>query len=210
MKGHILTCATLFLVAPAWAGEAHHKVTLLHGHPMYDEVTQKAGVSMGLSIAGSESSGSQLAKACRELKRLSGLRSETGDGLELVKLFIVPYKDMAVEGFYLPSDGSFGSNALLKGNPLDRSTIEGVVTRAGIPRLVLHETNVEQEISCDLEEPVWTIVWQDIRTIDDQGPDVTIEQARTRFLSIYRDVVRYASRAVKSDADSSLTLQAMD
>ncbi len=210
MKGYILTCATALLVAPAWAGEAHHTVTLLHGHPMYDEVTQKAGVSMGLSIAGSESSASQLTKACRELQRLSELRSETGDGLELVTLFIIPYKNMAVEGFYMPSDGSFGSNALLKGKPLDGSAIEGLVALAGIPRFVLHETNVEQEISCDLEDSVWTIVWQDIRAIDDEEPEVTIEQARARFMSIYRNVVQYASQTHNLVAGSDRTMQAMD
>jgi hypothetical protein len=114
-------------------------------------------------------------------------------------LFVVPYKQMAVEGLYLPADSHIGTNALIEGKRLGRSTLNDIISHAHIPPSVLDEMNVRHEISCQLDEPLWTIVWQDIRPIGDRKPTEIIERARLRFMEVYRNVNQTAEKPDLAD-----------
>ena len=91
---------------------------------------------------------------------------------------MVPYKDMAVEGLYLLSDGTLATDALVRGKGITRATLDGIVSRAGIPPRILDEENVEHEISCARGEPLWFIAWRDVRPIGEEAPQAVIERAR--------------------------------
>ena len=210
MKRHIFAAATVLFATQASAGDAPYVVTLIHGHPIHHETAKEAGIAMGLSIKGGTTYASSLSDSCRELQRFAELPGMIGDDLKLDTLFIVPYKEMAVEGLYLPADGSFGSRALVSGKRLGRSTIESVIIDAAIPAFVLDEANVELEVSCQLHEPLWAIIWQDIRKIGGREPEAVIEQARLRFMAIYRIVAQGVRDAQPSIAAFNARPQAPD
>jgi len=191
MRIRTLTCAVVLTALPASAQEAALGIDLIPGHPIYHENEKEAGVTMALSITPNPERTTSLAKLCEELRVATGLGNENGDELRLGTIFVVPYKGMAVEGYYLPSDGAFGSNALLRGKDVARSTLDGIVSRAGIPPRVLDETKVEHEISCSPHEPVWSIAWSDVRQIGDEEPEAVIERARDRFLAVHQSVVQH-------------------
>jgi hypothetical protein len=90
-----------------------------------------------------------------------------------------------------PSDGVSETGVLAPGNGVPRGTLDSIVARAGIPPRVLDETNVEHEISCETGEPLWRIVWHDVRLIGDEDPDTVIDRAYQRFLAIHESVVAH-------------------
>jgi hypothetical protein len=191
MRIRTLTCAVVLTALPASAQEAALGIDLIPGHPIYHESEHEAGVAMALSITPSPEGTTTLAELCEELRVATGLGNENGDELRLETIFVVPYKDMAVEGFYLPDDGTFGRNALVPGDAIPRATLDDIVSRAGIPPGVLDETKVEHEISCSPHEPVWSIAWSDVRQIGDEEPEAVIERARDRFLAVHQSVVQH-------------------
>jgi hypothetical protein len=146
---------------------------------------------MALSIEPGQVQTINLIELCEELRVAAGLGNEKADDLRLETIFVVPYKGMAIEGYYLPSDGTLGSNALVRGEDIARPALDHIVARAGIPPGVLDETMVEHEISCSPHEPVWSITWSDIRRIGDEEPETVIERARQRFLEIHQSVVEH-------------------
>jgi hypothetical protein len=193
MRGRILTCAAALVALPASAQEVALGIDLIPGHPLYHESEKEAGVAMALSITPNAERTTNLTDLCEELRVAAGLDKENGDKLRLETIFVVPHKDMAVEGYYLPSDGTFGSNALVRGNGITRPVLDRIVARAGIPPRVLDETNVEHEISCAPGEPLWSIAWTDVRRIGDEQPEAVIERAHQRFLAIYQSVVEHSA-----------------
>ena len=192
MRFCVITCAAVLAVLPASAQEVALGINLIPGHPVYHESENEAGIAMALSITHDQDHAANLTGLCEDLRVAAGLGNENGDGLRLATIFVVPYKGLAVEGYYLPNDGTFERNALVPGNGIARTTLDGIVTRAGIPPRVLDETNVEHEISCKLDEPLWTIAWYDVRRIGDEKPDAVIERAHHRFLAIHQSVVAHA------------------
>ena len=122
------------------------------------------------------------------------VKNETGDQLRLETIFVVPYKAMAVEGYYWPTAGAFDSGTLVPGNAVPRGTLDRIVAHAGIPPQVLDEINVEHEISCETGEPLWAINWSDVRLVGDEDPDAVIERAYRRFLAIHQSVVEHNAR----------------
>jgi hypothetical protein len=191
MRICILTCAAALAGVPASAQELALAIDLIPGHPLYHERENEAGVAMALSITPGQGRTTNLVELCEELRAAAGLGNENGNELRLETLFVVPYKGMAVEGYYLPSDGTFGSNALVRGNGIARPVLDRIVAHAGIPPRILDEANVEHEISCALGEPLWFIAWHDVRRIGDEEPDAVIERARLRFLAIHQSVVEH-------------------
>jgi hypothetical protein len=139
-----------------------------------------------------------LKEICEELRVTAGLEREKGANLSLEVIFIVPYKGMAIEGYYLPADGMLGGEALVRGNGIARETLDGIVARAGVPSGVLDEMDVEHEISCEIDEPAWLIRWEDVRLLHGEEPDTVIEGAYRRFTTIHRSVVEHTTGA-KSD-----------
>jgi hypothetical protein len=184
----------LAAAVPAFAQEAPLGITLLRGHPLYHESAQEAGVAMGLSIAPQDDHSTDLVELCHELRRAAGLGGENGDQLRLETIFVVPYKEMAVEGYYWPEDGGSGTGALVRGSGVSRETLDAIVTRAGIPPSVLNETNVEHEISCETGEPLWHVSWQDVRLTGNEDPDTVIERAYHRFMAIHQAVVEHNAK----------------
>jgi len=193
MRIHALTCAAMVAAVPALAQGAGLGVELMPGHPVYHESEKEAGVAMALSIRRDNGHATNLTELCEELRVAAGLGNEKGDELGLETIFVVPYKGMAVEGYYLPNDGTFERSVLAPGNGIPRKTLDGIVARAGIPPQVLDETNVEHEISCETGEPLWHVVWYDIRPVGDEQPDAVIERAHRRFLTIYQSVVQQSA-----------------
>lgn len=194
MRISVFMCAALLAAVPASAQEVALGIDLIPGHPVYHEPEKEAGVAMALTITPDQNHAANLTELCEELRVAVGLGNESGDGLRLQILFVVPYKKMAVEGYYLPNDGTFEKGALVPGNGIARTTLDRIVARAGIPPGVLDETNVEHEISCMLDEPLWYIAWYDVRRIGDEEPEAVIERAHHRFLAIHQSVVDHATR----------------
>ncbi len=164
------------------------QVTLVQGHPIYHEDGDEAGVAMALSITADDGDAAWLLRTCEELRSVARLEREQ-DGLRLETIFVVPYKSMAVEGYYLPADPSSERSALVAGQPVARSSLDRLVARAGVPPGVLDETGVEQEISCQTAEPLWTIAWTDLRRVGGEAPETVIDHARSRFLAVHQGVV---------------------
>jgi hypothetical protein len=191
MRIRALTCAALVAAIPASAQEAPLGITLLWGHPLNHESAQEAGVAMGLSITPQGDHATDLVELCHELRRAAGLGSENGDQLRLETIFVVPYKEMAVEGYYWPENGGSGKEALVPGSGVSRETLDAIVARAGIPPRILNETNVEHEVSCEIGEPLWHVSWQDVRLIGDEDPDTVIERAYHRFMAVHQTVVEH-------------------
>jgi hypothetical protein len=192
MRIHALTCAAALAALPTSAQEAVLAIDLLPGHPIYHAPENEAGVAMALSITPHRNHATNLRRLCEELQAAAGLRHETGK-LRLETIFVVPYKGMAVEGYYLPSDDTLGSNALVRGKDVARSTLDEIVSRAGIPPRVLDETKVEHEISCSPREPLWFIAWSDLRQIGEEEPEAVIARARDRFLAVRQSVVEHSA-----------------
>jgi hypothetical protein len=189
MQIRILACTAILAAMPALAEEPVHGVELIPGHAIYHETEQEAGVAMALSIAPSVYT-QDLAALCEELRVTTALTSEH-DGLRIETIFVVPRKDMAVEGSYYPSDGSTDASALVRGSAIARGVLDEIVGRAGIPPSVLDETDVEHEISCSVEEPSWSIAWADVRPIGEETPEAVIERAEQKFMAVYDHVVEY-------------------
>ena len=123
----------------------------------------------------------------------------TSDGLALEVLFVVPYKGMTIEGYYFPMNDELGSGTLISGNSLATEALDGIVGQAGIPAGILDETDVQQEISCELNEPAWHVRWEDVRPVDGEKPDTVIEHAHRRFMTVYQSVLDH-SRAIPVSA----------
>jgi hypothetical protein len=188
-----LTCAAVVVAVPAYAQEAGRGIELQFGHPVYHESEREAGVAMGLSITPERNPAADLIGLCEELRLAAGLANERGDELGLEVIFVVPYKGMAIEGYYLPKDGTEGG-ALVPGNGIAAGTLDSIITRAGIPPSVLEETNVEHEISCETGAPLWHVGWSDVRPIGDEDPDTVIERAYHRFMAIHQAVVEHNAK----------------
>jgi hypothetical protein len=191
MRISALACAGVVLALPAAAEEAPLGITLQRGHPLYHESAREAGVAMGLSITPQGEHATELVELCHELRRAAGLGSENGDRLFLETIFVVPYKEMAVEGYYWPENRTSDTGVLVPGSGVARGTLDAIVGRAGIPPRVLDETNVQHEISCEIREPLWHLSWQDLRPIGDEDPDSVIERAYQRFMAVHQAVVAH-------------------
>lgn len=193
MRTCALACAAVLLALPASAKDLGLVVELLPGHPVYHEIAGEAGVITAIAITPGKAPATDLQGLCEELRAAAGLRREHGEGLPLEVIFVVPYKDMAIEGYYLPAEGTAGDEALVPGNGIEREMLDGIVARAGIPDAVLDEGDVEHEVSCELGEPAWLLRWEDVRLVAGEEPDAVIDRAYDRFGAIYRSVVEQAT-----------------
>jgi hypothetical protein len=193
MRTCALACAAVLAALPASAKDLGLAVELLPGHPVYHESTREAGVVIAIAITPRQGAASDLHGLCEELRVAAGLRREHGEGVPLEVIFVVPYKEMAIEGYYLPADGASDGEALVPGNGVARETLDGIVARAGIPGRVLDEGDVEHEVSCEIGEPAWLLRWEDVRLIDGEEPDAVIDRAYRRFATIHRSVVEQAT-----------------
>ena len=189
MKIRVLMCAAMVAAVPASAQGGGLKIELLPGHPIFHESEKEAGVAMALSIRRANDDATNAGGLCEELRVAAGLGNENGNDLRLGTIFVVPRKGMAVEGYYWPDEGALEESVLVRGKDVSRGKLDGIVARAGIPPRILDETDVEHEISCETGEPLWFVVWHDIRPIGDEKPDAVIEIAHRRFLAIHQSVV---------------------
>jgi hypothetical protein len=187
-----LSCAAALAAVPASAQDSGLVVDLLPGHAIYHESEREAGVVMAISITPEQGTASDLMGLCEELRVAAGLPPEHGEDLALEVVFVVPYKGMAVEGYYLPADDTSDSEALVPGNAVAKATLDGIVTRAGIPSRVLDEVEVEHEVSCELGEPAWLLRWEDVQLVGGEQPDAVIDRAYRRFMITHRSVVDHA------------------
>jgi hypothetical protein len=187
-----LACAALIVAVPASAQEVSAGIELLPGYPIYHESEQEAGVVMAFIVTADHERALELRELCEELGLAAGLESANADRLETV--FSVPYKGMAIEGYYSPKDGTFEQDARVAGSGVTRETLNSIVARAGIPPLVLEQTNVKHEISCETGEPFWHVGWYDVRLIGDEDASTVIDRAYHRFLAIYQSVVEHNAR----------------
>ena len=192
MRSCALACATVLLAVPASAQDLGLAVDLLPGHPVYHEIVGEAGVVMAIAITPGQGK-TDLKGHCEELRVAAGLQRERGEGLPLEVIFVVPYKGMAIEGYYLPADGAPGKEELVPGIGIAREALDGIVARAGIPGRVLGERDVEHEVSCELGEPAWLLHWEDVRLIGGEEPDTVIDRAHRRFAAVHRSVVDHAT-----------------
>jgi hypothetical protein len=190
-----ITCAVTIAAIPALAQEPARGIDLIPGHPIYHDEEREAGVAMALALTPAGDEASDLIELCEELRVAAGLGHKSGDELRLETVFVVPYKDLAVEGLYLPMDERLGSNALIQGKSVARATLDGILARAGIPPRILDEEQVEQEVSCARGEPLWFIAWHDVRPIGEEEPEAVIERARQRFLAVHQSVVEHNAAA---------------
>ena len=191
MRIRALTCAIVVAAVPASAQEGTVGIKLLMGHPVYHEGEREAGVAMALSITPNHDRATSLVGVCEELRTAAGLKTENGDDLRLETIFVVPYKGMAVEGYYWPNDGTLEEGTLVRGNAVPRGTLDRILARAGIPPQILDEAKVEHEISCETAAPLWHVNWSDVRLIGDEDPDTVIERAYQRFMAIHQAVVAH-------------------
>ena len=125
MRNFAFTCAAVVVAVPASAQEAGRGIELQFGHPVYHENEQEAGVAMGLSITPERNPAADLTELCEELRLAAGLANEHTDQLGLEVIFVVPYKGMAIEGYYLPKDGTEGG-ALVPGNGVARGALDSI------------------------------------------------------------------------------------
>jgi hypothetical protein len=188
-----LTFAATMAAVPASAQELGLVVDLLPGHPIYHESEQEAGVVTAISITPDQGRATDLQELCEELRVAAGLDRRRGRDLPLEVIFVVPYKGMAIEGYYLPADGTAGGETLVRGKDMPRETLDGIVARAGIPSAVLDEADVEQEVSCELAEPAWLVRWEDVRLVGGEEPDTVIERAWRRFMTVHQSIVEHAT-----------------
>jgi hypothetical protein len=153
---------------------------------------------MALAITPGKGHAPDLVKLCEELRVTAALGHVHDDGLHLETIFVVPYKGMVIEGYYWPNDGSLENSALVPGSAVARTALDGILARAGVPPRVLDEANVEHEVSCSLDEPLWYVAWYDVRPIGDEEPDAVIEQAHHRFLAVHQSVVEHGEQQLQT------------
>lgn len=175
-------------------------IGLLPGHTVYHEHEQEAGVITAISITPGQHDAGDLTSPCEDLRLAAGLEHSANGGGALEVLFVVPYKGMAIEGYYFPAHDGLGSEVLVPGNGLAREVLDDIVSRAGVPAGVLDEIGVEQQVSCALNEPAWHVRWEDIRSVDGEKPDIVIERAHQRFMTIYQSVLDHSRVAPVSVA----------
>lgn len=199
------TCLAAITAMAAPAQAARLAVDLLPGHPIYHESAQEAGVVMAVSITPGDSQVADLKGLCEELRVTAGLARDN-DNVPLEVIFVVPYKGMAIEGYYLRADAASGSETLVRGNDIDRAKLDGIVARAGIPARILDETKVEHEISCELNKPTWLLRWEDIRPVEGERPDAVIESARQRFMAIHRSIIEHTTGSARAASVEPLGL----
>jgi hypothetical protein len=202
MRTCALACAAIAAAAPASAEDLGLIVDLLPGHPVYHESAREAGVVTAIAITPGQGAVTDLQAVCEELRVAAGLRREHGEGLPLEVIFVVPYKGMAIEGYYLPADDAPGREVLVPGTAIARARLDGIVRRAGIPAGVLDEGDVEHEVSCELDEPAWLLRWEDVRPVGTEEPDAVIDRAYRRFAAIHRGVVEQATGVRLADSGS--------
>lgn len=188
MRIYGLACAAAIAAFPASAQDSALVIDVLPGHAVDRGAARQAGIVMALAITPETGSATDLQALCEELRVVAGL-ARAHEDLPLEVIFVVPYRDMAIEGYYLPADGAPGMEALVAGKPVARQTLDGIVGRAGIPGRVLDERDVEHEVSCELGEPVWRLRWEDVRDIGDETPDAVIDRAWRRFASLQQSIV---------------------
>ena len=193
MRSCALACAAVLVAVPTSAQDLGLVVDLLPGHPVYHESAREAGVVMAIALTPGQGTATDLKGLCEELRVAAGLQRERGEGLPLEVIFVVPYKGMAIEGYYLPADGTLGTEALVRGSGIAREALDGIVARAGIPGRVLDEGDVEHEVSCEFSEPAWLLRWEDVRLIGGEEPDAVIDRAHRRFAAVHRSVVDQAT-----------------
>jgi hypothetical protein len=191
MRACALTIAAAIAAGPASAEVPGLVVDLLPGHAIYHQSEREAGVVMAISITPDQGSATDLQGLCEELRVAAGLRTKHGEGLPLEVIFVVPYKGMAIEGYYLPADGTAGSEALVPGNGIARAMLDGIVARAGIPSGVLDEEQVEQELSCELGKPAWLLRWEDVHLVGAEDPDAVIDRAYRRSMAIHQSILEH-------------------
>jgi hypothetical protein len=189
MRFCVFTCAAIVVAMPASAEHMGLAVDLLPGHAIYHEVEEEAGVTMAISVTPRPGAVVDLQPLCEELRVAAELDLEHAERQSLEVLFIVPRKDMAVEGYYLPAKGTTASSTLIRGSRVDRATLESIVKRAGLPSRLLDERDVEHEVSCDLHQPGWTLVWQDVRRMNGEEAAVVIDRAASRFKAVHQGIV---------------------
>lgn len=201
MRTCALGCVGMVVVTTAMAAETPLTVDLLRGHPIHHAASGKAGVVMAIAITGQNPTTDHgnpatvdLAGLCDDLRSAAGLALEVERDLLLEVVFVVPYKDMAVEGYYLPTDGATGPPRLLRGDGVARQALEGILAHAGVPPSVLDETGVEHEVSCELDRPVWQIRWEDVQSIGDAAPEAVIDRAAARFMALHKRVTRQVAK----------------
>ncbi|MGI9499814.1 MAG: hypothetical protein ACR2P3_07235, partial [Geminicoccaceae bacterium] len=170
------------------------EINLLGGHSIYHEAELEAGVVRAISIAPGPHIAVDLTSLCEELRFAAGLEPVTSDALALEALFVVPYKEMAIEGYYLPKNDGLGGETLVPGNHLSREILDEIVGRAGIPTSILDETDVEHEISCKLDEPSWHVRWEDVRPVGGEEPDAVIDRASHRFTAMHQSIIDHSTR----------------
>lgn len=203
MRACALGCLALFAAGPLLAKEPSLSIQLLPGHPVHHPASGEAGAVMAIAI-GQGDSPTDLQALCEELRIAADLALALESGLRLEVLFVVPWKGLAVEGYYLPAldtaaqaapaPDSVGQEQLLPGQPVQRSILNGIVARAGVPQAILDETAVEHEISCELDRPSWLIRWTDVRALEELTANEVIERAYARFEAVYETVVAHAAR----------------
>jgi hypothetical protein len=172
----------------AFGQEAAPTITLLPGHPIHHE--SEAGVAMALRITPSYDTTS-LTKVCEELRAAAGLNHENGDQLRLQVIFVVPYKGMAIEGYYWPNDGKIEGRTLVPGNTIPSETLGRIIARAGIPPRILDEIDVQHEISCETAAPLWLVAWYDVRAVGEEDPGAVIKRAYRRFMAVHQSVIQH-------------------
>ena len=196
MKRCASGCFALLVVASAAAEEPALVIDVLAGHAVHHAAAAEAGVVKAIRIEPGTTT-IDLEGLCDELRVAAGLASELAADLPLRVVFIVPWKAMAVEGYYLPVDGTAGLERLLPGDMVVRSVLDSIVARAGLPPWLLDENGVEHEMSCELDRPAWMLRWDDVRGLDGEAPEVVIARALDRFAVVHRTVVEHAARLVQ-------------
>jgi hypothetical protein len=199
----------VFLAAvPASAQDQRLTIDVLPGHPVYHETAREAGIVMAIAITPAPGAGADLRGLCEELRVAAGLRRRHGPDLPLAVIFVVPYKGMAIEGYYLPVADEPIREVLLRGRGVPRATLGEIVARAGIPASILDEAAVEHEISCEVDEPAWLLRWEDVRPIEREQPEAVIEHAYCRFLAVHDSVLAHLNGAAFFGPAADLTARA--
>lgn len=194
MRIHLLTWALALAAVSAAADEVKLRLEPLHGHIINREPVHEAGVATGLTLSVNEEQAAVLTDPCERLRAAARLANELPDGFHLRILFIVPRKEMAVEGYYFPADHDVKRAMLKAGHAIARPILNRILAGAAIPPALLDENSVELEISCHVNEPLWVIAWLDVQRISDRQPEAVIDTARLRFMTVYRKVAEYAAQ----------------
>jgi hypothetical protein len=203
MRIQLLTCAAFLAAFPASGGERALTVDVLPGHTVYHEDKGEAGVVMALSMRPADGQPTQILELCEELRAAAGLAAENGEELHLETIFIVPSAGMTVEGYYFPAGSTSAPGELMAGKAIEKAVLDDITARAGIPSSILYASDVDHQISCEIGDPVWHVLWSDVRPIDDEEPDRVIERAHERFMAAYRSAVEHTGLALARTAPRS-------